>query len=130
MFLVENTFAICLLPVCQPASLPGSLEFRKTSINLKELHSNSSVIVITDRLQASHPSTGSTRFISHVKSYYRTIAYIVLEWCFSCCFNLFHYFYRGHKFQTVSHHLKLRFVCRYSNFQKYSILSAVSGNIL
>ena len=31
MFLPENTFHICLLRICQPASLPQSLEFRKTS---------------------------------------------------------------------------------------------------
>ena len=31
MFLLENTIAVCLLSVCQPASLPRNLEFRKTS---------------------------------------------------------------------------------------------------
>ena len=32
ILLLENTFHICLLPVCQPASLPGNLEFRKTHV--------------------------------------------------------------------------------------------------
>ena len=34
MFFLENTFHICLLQVCQPASLLGNLEFRKNSIEL------------------------------------------------------------------------------------------------
>ena len=38
MFLLENTFHICLLPVCQPASLPGNLEFRKTSKERQKIY--------------------------------------------------------------------------------------------
>ena len=30
LFLIENSFAICLTPVCQPASLPGNMNFEKS----------------------------------------------------------------------------------------------------